>query len=326
MSAVKNTATGSNPQISPEKLKQYDQSLIDELEKLQTETNKTWIFISKQVGVNDSIINQWRQKKYPGDIIKVNDAVEKYLRVERQKINSKVDLDFVPIGNSRKILRLLNKCHADGVIGAIIGDTGTSKSVTLRKYMEENNVIYIHANRTFRWPVEYLRKIHIHPRIGKSGIGTLNKLANEIIDALAGKNILIIIDQADYLNLAAIDIFRTINEDAGVGVVFCGLPSFLSRLQGNQPEVRQVRDRIKMKLVLKPYSFDECKLILDLNYPGINGLSKVFYDLSNGSLRILSGLVYNTRMIMQSPKYKGLQMDEQVIRDASLLLERRIIQ
>lgn len=304
--------------------KVYDPALIKRLVKHQFESGKSWNMLGDNIGISASILSQWKSKKYNGNVGEINSLVEKYLRVEDQKLNAPAaDLKFVSIKNNDSCLNVLNTALTDGIIACIIGDTGTSKTMSIKQFIKDNNCIYIHANRTYRWPVEYLRRLHTHRFVGKDGIGTMNKLAMDIIRELHGKNVVIIIDQADYLNLGAIDIFRTINEDCGVGVVFVGLPSFLSKIRGNQPEVRQVRDRIKVRVELKRFSESDCKKILDVNYPGLNGYSKDFYSLSNGSVRILSSLVYNVRKMVGTGKYA---LDQKTIYDAAKLLERSVVE
>jgi hypothetical protein len=298
--------------------------LVKQLEHYQETSRKSWNEISRQIGINSSIISQWRKGKYAGDNAEVDKAVERFLRIENQKhFQIKKDLDFVPILNTKKIQSVLNTAHTDGIIAAITGDTGTGKTMSIKKYMDENDVIYIEANRTYKFPIEYLRRIHTHSKVGKNGIGTMNRLCMDIIEELKGKNILIVVDQADYLNLSAIDIFRTINDASGVGVVFVGLPSFTARLRGNEAEVRQVRDRIKVKLELRSYTASDAEVILEKNWAGLNGLTKTFYKESQGSIRILSGLIYNAKRIIASPKNQGKALDEKVIQKAASMLDIR---
>ncbi|GAB4287140.1 MAG: hypothetical protein Kow0098_03250 [Ignavibacteriaceae bacterium] len=327
MSELKNIpAEGKNQSagLLKGKGKQHDEELISKLEAYQRSSEKSWAVICDQLGKSATIISLWRKKKYTGDVEAVNDAVEKFLRVEAQKaLSVNIKLDYVEIDNNRRCLKVLETALTDGIMAAIIGDTGTSKTYSILQFVKNNDCIYIHANRTYRWPVEYLRRIHTHRFVGKDGRGTMNQLSIDIIHELKGKNVLIIVDQADYLNLAAIDIFRTINEDAGVGVVFVGLPSFLSKLRGNQPEVRQVRDRLKTRLELKRFTREDCKNILDLNFPGLNGYSQDFYTLSNGSIRILESLVYNVKLLIKNKNY---QLDKKLIHDAAALLERSVVE
>ncbi len=196
--------------------------------------------------------------------------------------------------------------------------------MSVKEYCKDNDVIYLEANRTYRLPNEYLRKIHVNKKVGKDGRGSLNAMYNDIVEELRGTNTLIVIDQADYLNLGAIDVFRAISDEAGIGVVFVGLPSFLRKLRGNEPEVRQVRDRIKVKIELAAYSAEECDDILNVNWDGLNGLAKEFYRYSSGSLRILSSLVYNARRIMANPKNQDKDLNQTLIARAAEYLEIRV--
>lgn len=304
------------------KISRFDAELIKELEAHYKESGKSWNNISDEMNLSAAVVSTWRKEKYTGDIEGINETVRRYLILQRRKaLSPKVELDYVETKNNRTVLKVLETAHVDGVIGAIIGDTGTSKTTSIRKYMEENNVIFISANGTYKFPVEYLRKIHTHSIVGKDGLGTMNKLCSEIINELKKKDAMIVIDQADYLNLRAIDVFRTFNDEAGIGIVFVGLPSFLSKIQGNQPEVRQVRDRIKVRVELKAFSFSDCQKIIDRNYPGINGYAKDFYEQSLGSIRILSSLIYNVKKMVAG----GEKLDKATINEAAKMLERRAV-
>ena len=299
----------------------FNPQLIGELESHYETSNKSWNIIAQELNLSPAVISTWRTRTYNGDIENINSMVRRYLKL--QGLAPTVDLQYVPIKNNETILTVLETCRIDGVIGAIIGDTGTSKTTTLRNYAKNNPVIMISSNGTYRFPVEYLRRIHTHHLIGKDGRGTLNRLSVEIIDELKRKSCLIIVDQADYLSLRAIDIFRTFNDESGIGVVFVGLPSFLSKLKiSNEPEIKQIRDRIRVKVELKPYKFSECEKILEKNFPGVNGQAKDFYDLSMGSLRVLSSLVYNVKKMVS----RGAEIERDTILKAASMLERRAVE
>ncbi|MBK7106850.1 MAG: AAA family ATPase [Ignavibacteriae bacterium] len=295
--------------------------LVDQLEDYQERKNLSWNEVSRKIGISPSIISSWRKNSYTGNNDDVNIAVDRFLRIENSKLKGiKKDLEFVEINNTKKFLSVLKTCHRDGIIAAIVGDTGTSKTTSIELYESENDVVKISANRSFKFPIEYIKRIHT--QIGKNGIGTMNKLFQDVVNELKGKNILIIIDQCDYLNLSAIDIFRSLNDESGVGIVFVGLPSFLATLRGNEPEVKQVKDRIRMKLELKKFSQNDCDEILDKNWPELNGLKTEFYKHSNGSIRILSALIYHCRLILSLPKNKDVKISAETISKASMFLER----
>lgn len=297
--------------------------LVVELEKYQQLKGCSWNEIANRTTVSSSILSQWRKNNYKGDNQEVNKTIERFLRIERSKqYATRKELEIVEITNTRKIIDVFKTVHRDGIVAAIVGDTGTSKTTSINKYEEDNDVVRISANRSFKFPIEYLRRIHTHKKIGKDGRGTMNKLFQDIVNELKGKNIILIVDQADYLGLSAIDIFRSLYDESGVGIVFVGLPSFLGTLRGNQPEVRQISDRIRLKLELKSYSKNDCNNILNQNWPDAQSLKEEFYKSSNGSLRVLSALVYHCKRIAGSEKNLNKKLDTNIIKKASRLLEK----
>lgn len=315
------TTKNKSSQSKSQKKDLFDIQLINELEEYFKTSNKSWNIIAGELNLSPAVVSTWRNRTYKGDILNVNESVKKYLRL--QGLAPTIDLQYVEIRNNKMITTVLDTCRVDGVIGAIIGDTGTSKTTTIREYSKNNPVILVSSNGTYRFPVEYLRRIHSNPMIGKDGRGTLNKLSVEIIDELKRKNVILIVDQADYLSLRAIDIFRTFNDEAGIGIVFVGLPSFLSKLRiSNEPELKQIRDRIRIRVELKPFRMEECEKILDKNFPGLNGHAKDFYDLSMGSLRVLSSLVYNVKKMVT----RGADINHDTLLKAAEMLERRAVQ
>ena len=307
---------------------QYDHQLIRQLEDYKAVSGKSWAQIADHIGITSSVISQYRNQVYFGKVSVINDTVRKFLNIESKKINAiKKELDFVPIENSKAIFNVLLSSHIHGLLGAIVGDTGTGKTYSVEQYKKNNNCIYLEANRTFKFPVEYLRRIHAHSVIGKDGCGTMNQLCSQIIEELKGKNVLIIIDQADYLNLAAIDIFRTINENSKQGVVFIGLPSFLTKIRGNQPEVRQVRDRLMLRCELKPYCFKEAQSIINFNWPCLSiDIQELLYKRSEGSIRILSNLIFLSRIMLDSKETDRRELQSKIIETAANILERRNIE
>ncbi len=132
-------------------------SRVKEFMTMQAMSNRQFCDLSK---ITTSVFSQWLSGKYPGDNRQINVTIERFLRIESQKKIAR-DLRFVEIRNSRRVWGVLETAHADGVIGVVIGDTGTSKTMSVKEYCKDNDVIYLEANRTYRLPNEYLRKIQM---------------------------------------------------------------------------------------------------------------------------------------------------------------------
>lgn len=302
------------------KASQHDVKLIAELELFKNSSKKSWNLISKDLSLSAAVVSTWRKKEYLGDIGQINDTVRKYLEMQyKRKLSVDKKLNFVPIKNTNNILNLLETTQVDGLISAIIGDTGTSKTTSIEKYKEEHrNVIHVSFNGTYRFPIEMLRVIHQHPCIGGYGDGTLNTLCREIGEKLEGKNALIILDQCDYMNLRTIDIFRTFNDEWDIGICFVGLPPFLRTITGIQAQVRQISSRINPFVNLELYTIEECRQIVKANLPEVYDISDLLYKKSGGSLRILSHLIYNSKKTLLT----GKKVTEKII---NKYLERLVV-
>lgn len=274
-------------------------TLAQQLELTKKKTGKSWNLISKELSLSPAVISTWRKGEYTGNNTLIDKKVAQYIELQRQKaLSTGIELEYVETSNNHRMLRLLEKTQVDGTISAVLGDTGTSKSTTIKQYIKNhNNVIYVSMNRTYRFPVEVLRVIHSHPLVNRGGLGSLNKIAGEIIKELTGKNALIIIDQCDYLNKGGYDIFRTFNDESNhtIGICYVGLPAAKSTLEGNEPEVRQLSSRIVNKLELPPFTFEECKSIISKNLPQANKFSEELYSHSGGNIRMLTNLIYNLK-------------------------------
>lgn len=279
------------------KQSQHDVKLIAELELFKNNSKKSWNLISKELSLSAAVVSTYRNKAYSGDVEQINDTVRKYLDLQRKRaLSTKVELNYVETYWNRRMLDVLETAQVDSIVAAIVGDTGTSKTTSIREFMKtHSNTIHVSMNGTYRFPVEILRVIHKHPLINGSGLGTLNTLCREIGEELKDKNALLVVDQCDYLNLRSIDIFRTFNDEWKIGVCFVGLPPFKQTIKGNEAQVRQVADRINPVLEIKPFSKEDCKRIITANFPQAADFSEELHKYSGGSIRILSSLIYNLK-------------------------------
>lgn len=313
----------------PENVPEQRWKIVLELEEYLTETKQSVNKICNptQLNVSGPTISAWKKGVYNGNNEQIDKAVKKFLyteRVKRYKVPT--TLEYVELDSTSKIMNVLKTTLRDGLISCVTGDSGTGKTTAINQFIKKYNVILIEANRTFRNPFEYLKNIHNHPLVGarhKMGTGrvlTQNEMFENIVEAIKGKVTMIIVDQCDYLSLKAIDVIRSVNDKAGVGICFVGLPSFQYTLKGDEPEVRQVRDRIILSLRVAHYSLEDCKLIIKNNLPGGIHLYDKFYSRSKESIRVLSTLIYLSHKLILSNKTSYEEITEEVIEEASNMI------
>jgi hypothetical protein len=308
--------SGKSLIINLSKANEHNDAAIKELNYYKEMSKRSLEQIAYAVGVSESVLNLWLRKQYTGNISKINDLVKRFLRIELSKLQSvPTSLEFVLTGTAKKILKVVEATHIDGIISLILGSPGSGKTTAVRQYLYDNspNVTYLQLNQSYRTPYEWLKKLS-----GGYSSGTINSMANYIIKKLSGSNSLLILDQVDYLSLTSIDILRSISEESQTGLLLIGLPTFAKKLKGESPELIQLRDRIRVYLKLEKLTEEEIFFILDENWAGLTeNQKKLFARYSKGSLRLLSSLVYNCRKYLNQKVNEGFDLEEEDIINAA---------
>ena len=329
------TGTKSNPDetqnqpsgvLTAEKIASHDKELIKRLIAYQKKSKLTWTEIAKRIGTNSSILSSFKSIKYTGDVGDVNEKVDRFLRSEVDQSKAITPyLKYVEIENNRIIKKALYATLNEKIMAAVVGSTGLSKTTSILDFAEKENCIRVVSDRSYRWPIEYVREIHSHPLVGGSGIGSMHFLVHDSIKKLRGRNVVIAVDQCDYLTHTIIDIIRLLNDPikeggAGVGVFMTGLPGFLEKIVKNEnAEYRQIRDRFRVIKMLAPFTLSDCRKIIDANFSEANELAEIFFTQSDQSIRVLSTLIYNVKKDIH---LTGAKLDDKTIYRAKQLIQR----
>ena len=145
---------------------------------------------------------------------------------------------------------------------------------------------------------------------------------DRVIEGLKGRDLVLVIDQADYLTDGALELLRCISVDMSeVGLVLVGLPRLEMRLRNLRNDHEQLLSRVGTFLKIgKMKAVDASKIISGVwesaSEEVINGLTKA----ASGSMRTLIKLIERTNRIMLV--YRKEIPDLEIITSASNLLMR----
>lgn len=294
------------------------------------------------LATNESItnINLYLEKKYPKNVL----AFEKKLRdVVETLITLRCSNDYkIRFCNKTSIAQIMNlgceSTQKNKSISGFLGKPGIGKTITAKNFTRANKALYVSLNRTdftMHALLSKMLKSLALPNYNK----VHNKMMNDIVKFLTSENLnynieidaylyppkLIIIDQADYLSLDAVDVLRTISEDSGVGLSFLGLPNFTKKLENNRAEIKQLKDRISLLIELPDPTFEDICSVLDLNWPGLTDeLKKEFFKYSRKTFRLLSHLINHVREDIYSEENLGTELTVDHIRAAAGYLPKAI--
>ena len=246
----------------------FDQTR-QELKAFMDESRKSQSQIAKETGISTSVISQFLRDNYPGDNDEIARALQRYLTVGKERLNTLSRTRFYPqLYNTQEVLFTCNYAHRKNDITLVSGDAGAGKTTALRHYEDTNTgVIFVTANACTRSATAVLSLVC--ERIGKQVPGRRATLMQTLVELLAGSSRLIIIDEADHLSFDALQAIRNLNDLAHVGIVLSGNDKiYRQMLSGRRSyEFDQLRTRIVIrKKIFNSFRIEE----MEAMFPGLD--------------------------------------------------------
>jgi DNA transposition AAA+ family ATPase len=184
-------------------------------------------------------------------------------------------------------------------IAVIVGDTGTGKTTAIRKYAEENPgaaaVVYAYAGIT-----QYRLMAEIARTLGVYSNGSQAVLVDRIVEGTKGRDLALIIDQADYLTGGALELLRCITVDmAEIGLVLVGLPRLETRLRNLRNDHEQLSSRVGTFIRTgRMKNDDAAKIIIGVWEVAPEEVVRGLTKAASGSIRTLIKLIGRTNRII----------------------------
>jgi len=268
---------------------------------------------AREIGISAPSLNQWLAHRYPNPE-RLEAKIEKWIRVRQERAGLLARVPQAPIGvrtsTAIKIGHALRYAQGFGKIVAIYGAAGAGKTEGARLYRTEHSSCWI---ATITPSIANLQpaldEIGQVLEVGDgSGVGA-RKLAHRIRAKLKGSAGLLIIDEAQYLSLPALEEIRAIHDATGCGIALMGGITLLARLTGGtrSASMAQLFSRIAVRLYLeKPAAKDVAELLAAWKIGG-DEERKFLAELAAkpGALRVM------TRVIEQASAFAAeVSIDE----------------
>lgn len=266
------------------------------LQNYITHTGISQSKVAPLVGVSTATISQYLKGEYKGDVAAVDKKVAEML--ERQADKAKdVKSDFVETAKAKDIFSVCQMAHAMADINLVIGEAGLGKTVTLKQYAKTvDNVILVEVEPTFS-PKVLL--VELCNRLGIVPSRSNHDNVTNIVEKLKGSDKLIIIDEAELLNLKSLEVIRRIHDMAGIGVVLAGMPRLRANLRGKKGEYKQLYSRIGFVEDLSDRLPEEDIGMLSQATIGTSEFNAKLYKASHGNARRLNKLLRGVNRLSQ---------------------------
>lgn len=214
---------------------------IEALQNFIKETGMSQSKVAPLVGVSTATISQYLKGEYKGDVAAIDKKVAEMLDRQADKARD-VKADFVETPTAKDIFDVCAMAHAMADINLVIGEAGLGKTVSLKEYARRvDNVVMIEVEPTYS-PKVLL--VELCNRLGIVPSRNNHDNVTAIVEKLKGSDKLLIIDEAELLNLRSLEIVRRIHDMAKVGVVLAGMPRLRANLRGKRGEYKQLYSRI----------------------------------------------------------------------------------
>lgn len=292
----------------------YSKTLQNVLEYTE-KNNVSGSVLSRAAGISAGALSAYLSGKYTGNITNIESKLQAVLDRETEKkagAEHRVTPTFVETNSSRLFFEVARLCHLDGEFGVCYGDAGLGKTMSAWEYSRlYSDSILIEAD------VGYTPRVvasKIFNLLCNGDRGTIDDMRDTIIDRLKGSGRLIIVDEAENLPHASLELLRRICDKSGVGLLLSGMPRLIGNLTGQRGQFAQLYSRVGIVVKLIPASDKDTQVIVQKYIPVSNGLWKSYHQESKGNPRRLFKLI---RASVRISGINHISIDADVIKAAS---------
>ena len=159
--------------------------LVNELKDLLKEKQYSIANAAKAMDISSTTLHLWMNKKYKGNVQKVEDSVKHFLEIEKLR-EGNIKLPFITTSIVQDVYDIAKTCHVESEIGVCYGVAGLGKTFAVKRYALDNpDVILIEADLGYTPKVLFSE---IHKKLGFDGFGTIHKMFLDIIERLKSSN------------------------------------------------------------------------------------------------------------------------------------------
>jgi len=297
---------------------QVKERLEETLKKFGVSQNRA----AKDIGYASGPLSNYRNNKYEGNVEALEEAIVRWIgRMEQAHARKKVPV--VETGQLKKIVNAIATAHAEGDIALIVDDAGGGKTTAAKYYAEQNprttilvEVVKGMNSRTLA--------VKIAEQLGLDTIRVNQQvLIQNVSAALADRNMVVILDEADYLKADALEFSRRLVNDLGQsGLALIGLPRLTGTIQNLRNDHRQLESRIGVYLPLAGLTKADAKKIAQSVWPDVDDeVVDAMRRISKTDARQFVKIIERAQNTMAVNKLDAVDLD--VVETAAMLVIRR---
>jgi len=277
---------------------------------------------AREMNYSPSVLSAFLKDEYKGDVQKLEGAVLQWI-ARQVKGRERKRVPIVETNDLRTIYNAIQIAHAEKDIALIVADAGSGKSTAAAWYAKynEKSVVLINVVSGMN------RRMLVHEIARQLGIEIMRVAFTTVIknvsDALFERDMVVIIDEADYLKADALEFTRRFVHDLGQsGLVLIGLPRLKYQIQNLRNDHRQLESRIGVCLHLSGLSRVDAALIAASVWPKIDKkIVDAVYSVSKSDVRQFTKIIERMQQTMAINNVAEPDVD--IVESAAALIMRR---
>jgi DNA transposition AAA+ family ATPase len=272
---------------------------------------------AQAIGYSSGVVSAYKSMTYNGNIKALEERIEAWLKREARRV-SRIDVPTVETSVIAQMRKAIALAHDEADIAVIVGEAGTGKTTAIRRYeAESHSAFVVEVDPAFSKTVLIAE---IARAIGVDSKGNSTVVISRIVEALRERDSVLIIDEADYLSDACLELLRrVINDKAETGVVLVGLPRLEYKLRNLRNDHEQLTSRVGVFLKLdKMKKADAAKILSNVWQSLTTETVDAFVKMAAGSVRSLVKLMGRVHQTLALSNIE--QPDSEVISAAGELL------
>jgi len=279
-------------------LQERVRELIDKGELSQAE-------LAKKICKSESTVSQWLKGKYTGDVVSIDEAVEKFLNFndEMQQETPSKGIPFVMTSVAKEIFTYARLCQQDCEIGIIHGGSGLGKTTAIEEFAKINHgVIILEPDEDCGAKVLIAE---LYEKLGLSGQTKPIYMKKEILKKLTGSNFLVIIDEGENLRTPCFKALRKLHDKARdtFGLLFVGTHRLYHNLLRLKGDFEYLTNRIGYSFQLEKLKEDDIKTMTK-TLINDEEIATLCWQECNGNARILTKMVKRSIKLASVNKVK----------------------
>ncbi len=274
---------------------QIKQKLNDAMARYRISQNRA----AKDMNYSGAALSSYRAGTYAGDVTKLEEAIVKWL-ARLEQAHSRKTVPVVETDDLRRIVNAISMAHAEKDIALIVADAGSGKSTAAKWYARENErstiLIEVVAGMNKKMMVQEIAR-----RLGLDTARVqFQTLVKNTADALHDRDMVVILDEADYLRSDALEFTRRLVYDLGQsGLVLIGLPRLKNIIQNLKEDHRQLESRIGVYLPLGGLSKKDAETIMRSVWPSFDkDCFDAVYSVARTDVRQFTRIIERTQSAM----------------------------